>query len=146
MTKPIAQHNHCCHHFCLSGAILYPTATHSGKHFAPLAAPILSSYVHRLSGDSTAHRSRGQHLVRIRQLQWSKYHVRVVPPSCKAHMRAVVGKHERRKHCFMCTQFAVVGYRQNRAGCDGFCHLQPANQPASAYNCGLQTAKELRKN
>ena len=96
-----------------------------------------------LSGKSAARSSPFtiHHHLRIRQIQWSKHHVRLLHPSCKAHTRAMVGKHERQERYFMCTQFAVVGHRQNPAG-----HLQLTCQHASAYNCGLHTAKELRQN
>ena len=127
----IAQLNHCCHRF---RGKLYPTAVHSAKRFAPLA-PILSQLRPPLVKQFHCTPFTRTPLCQNKATQMQQ------TPCATQHTRTVVGKHERRERCFIGTQFAVVGHRQNPAG-----HLQQPYQPASPYNCGLHTAIELRQN
>ena len=100
--------------------------------------------MHRLSGDSTAHHSRGQHLVRIRQLQWSKHHMRLVPLRCKAQTRAVVVKHERRGRRFMGTQFAVGHDKTLQVTCNQHTKMQAPTTAACILqkNYGTTTCSQ----
>ena len=80
--KPNHTNDQCKQTNCTTQSLLLPfsrqTLPYSNTFYQALCAAssqYFCSYVRRLSGNSTAHHSRGHHPVRIRQLQWSKHHV-----------------------------------------------------------------------